>query len=242
MSNLVMGRAATSSACASSSDPGDERSGARQRNESSLHVIPPTRTAVQGTTLSASRSPECDDKVVELVRAGDVRTALERLMQRHSTAILRYCRRALSDSALADDILQQVFMQAFRDLPNFAHRSSLRTWLLGIARHRVLDAVKRRRRMQSRVESSGPIDLPDPQPSAIELLENARLQASLIACIAELEEPVRTCMLLRYQRGLSYEEISVICGDRPGTLQARVVRALRRLRGLARRHCGRSAG
>ena len=232
MSDLVMGHVAVSSGCESSSDPENEPSEPRQRDESSPPLTPSTPTAVQSTSLSARRSPECDDQVIELVRTGNVRTAVERLMQRHGTAVLRYCRTALSDSVLADDILQQVFMQAFRDLSKFDHRSSLRTWLLGIARHRVLDAAKRRRRIHSRVEATEPIDLPDPQPSAIELLDNARLHTALLTCIGQLEEPVRTCVLLRYQRGLSYEEMSVICGDRPGTLRARVVRALRRLRGL----------
>ena len=151
-------------------------------------------------------------------------------MQRHGNAVYRYCRAALNDAALADDVLQQVFLQAFRDLPRFAGRSTVRTWLLSIARHRVLDAAKQRRRTWARLELAAGPDLPDALPPVGEALDDARLRAALVACIAELDEPVRTAILLRYQQGLTYEEMAEICDERAGTLHARVTRALRQLR------------
>jgi RNA polymerase sigma-70 factor (ECF subfamily) len=161
---------------------------------------------------------------------GDTRAALHRLMQRHGRAVYRYCRIALGDAVLADDVHQQVFIEAFRDLPGFARRSSVRTWLLGIARHRVLDAAKCRRRARAHLDVDAGADLPDPGPSARDGLDAAELQAALVTCLAALGEPVRTAVLLRYQQGLTYEEMAEICGEKSGTLQARVSRALRKLR------------
>jgi RNA polymerase sigma-70 factor (ECF subfamily) len=111
----------------------------------------------------------------------------------------------------------------------------VRTWLLGIARHRVLDAAKRRRRVRSHLDDSGAAiasERPDPRPAPGEWLDEARLLSLLIECVHQLEEPARTSVLLRYQQGLSYEEMAEISGENPGTLQARVARALRRLRDL----------
>jgi RNA polymerase sigma-70 factor (ECF subfamily) len=179
--------------------------------------------------LAPARGRDPDADVLALV-GGDTRAALHRLMQRHGRAVYRYCRIALNDAVLADDIHQQVFIEAFRDLPGFAGRSTVRTWLFGIARHRVLDAAKRRRRARSRFQVAAGDDLPDPRPSPGEGLDDARRQATLVTCLAALDEPIRTAVLLRYQQGLTYEEMAEICGEKAGTLQARVSRALRKLR------------
>src|SRR5580765_5241502 len=103
-----------------------------------------------------------DSDVVALVANGDMTGAIRRLMQRHGTAVYRYCREALRDATLADDVQQQVFIEAFRDLRSFNGRSSLRTWVFAIARHRVLDAAKARRRAQSHVGANDPATVPDP--------------------------------------------------------------------------------
>jgi RNA polymerase sigma factor (sigma-70 family) len=178
----------------------------------------------------APRGREPDQDLVDMVALGQLRPAFERLMQRHGAAVYRYCLLEINDAALADDIHQQVFIEAFRDLPRFARRSTLRTWLLGIARHRVLDAAKRRRRARSHVPADSAAELPDPRPLPGERIDDARLRAALVRCIARLEEPARTAVLLRYQQAMSYEDMAVICDEKPGTLQARVARALDRLR------------
>jgi RNA polymerase sigma-70 factor (ECF subfamily) len=100
------------------------------------------------TTHETIRVNDPDRDVRGLVGAGDVRGALHHLMRRHGAAVYRYCREALRDGALADDVHQQVFIEAFRDLPRFEGRSTVRAWLLAIARNRVLDAVRARSRAQ----------------------------------------------------------------------------------------------
>lgn len=171
-----------------------------------------------------------DRDVLELVAAGDTAGALQRLMQRHGAAIYHYCRRALGDPVLADDVRQQVFMEAFRDLPKFCHRSSVRTWLYAIAHHRVLDAARARRRSEARVLEREPVALAtmgDPRPSPAEALE---LRRALEASLAALGDEERTTVLLRLQLGLSFQEIAQLCGASPGAHHARVMRALPQLR------------
>jgi RNA polymerase sigma-70 factor (ECF subfamily) len=179
--------------------------------------------------LAPARGRDPDADVLPLI-GHDTRGALHRLMQRHGRAVYRYCRTALGDAVLADDVHQQVFIEVFRDLPGFAGRSTLRTWLFGIARHRVLDAAKRRRRTRAHLDVTASADLPDPRSSPGEGLDDAQLQTALVSCLAALDEPIRAAVLLRYQQGLTYEEMAEICGEKAGTLQARVSRALRKLR------------
>src|SRR4030095_7994221 len=104
--------------------------------------------------LIVERTPDVDpdSDVLDQVANGDMTGALRRLMQRHGTSVFRYCREALRDRALAEDVHQQVFIAAFRDLPQCSGRSTVRTWLFAIARHRLLDAAKSRRRARSHVD------------------------------------------------------------------------------------------
>jgi RNA polymerase sigma-70 factor (ECF subfamily) len=177
--------------------------------------------------------PEAGDRdadVLQLLDAGDATAALRLLMSRHGTAVYRYCREALRDAALADDVHQQVFIEAHRDLAKFARRSSVRTWLFAIARHRVLDAAKSRRRAQAHVEPDDGADAVDPRPPPGDRIDDARLRTALAECLEKLGEHVRSALLLRYQQGFSFEDMAEVCSEKPGTLEARVRRALPTLR------------
>jgi RNA polymerase sigma-70 factor, ECF subfamily len=156
--------------------------------------------------------------------------ALELLIRRHGAAVYRFCRQQLRDAVLAEDLHQQIFSEACRDLTTFSGRSTLRTWLFAIARYRVLDAAKARRRARAYFEEDDMADAPDPTPQPGQRIDDARLFDALVECVSLLDEHTRTIVLLRYQQGFTFEEISEICKEKPGTLQARVTRALPRLR------------
>ncbi len=171
-----------------------------------------------------------DSDVVGLVANGDMTGALRRLMERHGTSVYRYCRDALRDATLADDVHQQVFIAVYHDLPKFSGRSTVRTWLFAIARNRVLDAVKSRRRTQSHIESANATGVPDLVPSAAERIDDQRLLEALVECLDKLRDDVRNVLLLRFQQGFTFEELAEIFSEKPGTLQAKVTRALPILR------------
>jgi RNA polymerase sigma-70 factor, ECF subfamily len=202
------------------------------------------RTAVDGPRAKLRADPvradDADRDIVALIeragagdrpergRAGG--TALELLLQRHGTAVYRFCRQQLHDPVLAEDVHQQIFSEAYRDLTTFSGRSTLRTWLFAIARNRVLDAAKARRRARAYFEEDDTADAPDPTPQPGQRIDDARLLEALVECVGNLDTHTRTIVLLRYQQGFTFEEISDICKEKPGTLQARVTRALPRLR------------
>jgi len=177
-----------------------------------------------------SQEVDPDTDLLVFIRNGDVAAAAARAMQRHGTSVYRYCRAALRDAVQADDVHQQVFLEAFRDLPRFAGRSTVRVWLFAIARHRVLDAAKRCRRAPHQLDEAAAQDVADPRPLPDELIDDARLYAALRSSLDELGDAARTAVLLRYQQGFSFEEMAAICHEKAGTLAARVTRALRRLR------------
>src|SRR5215510_2821117 len=76
----------------------------------------------------------------------DRRAALGELMDAYGKIVLGFCLRMLRDRELANDVMQQVFLEAYRDFDRFQGRSSPRTWLLAIANNRCLDALRSKRR------------------------------------------------------------------------------------------------
>lgn len=179
-----------------------------------------------------------DADVIELSRRGERDAALRMLMQRHGRAVYRYCREQLRDDARADDVQQNVFIAVHRDLPSFAQRSLMRTWLFAIARYRVRDNIKAHTRMQSHVEHDDTADIADSARSPAERLDDARLREALNACVGELPEDAREAVLLRFQQGFTFEEMAEICGEKAGTLQARVARAKAKLKACIQKRTG----
>jgi RNA polymerase sigma-70 factor (ECF subfamily) len=129
-------------------------------------------------------------------------------------------------------VLQQTFLEAYRDLQTFDGRSSFRTWLLGIATHRALDVVRRRRRDEKRTTSDDELRsiADEAAPDALACLDAPRLVHALEDCLRALPAEVRATVLMRFQQAMSYVEMARVSGDRPVTLHARVARALPVLR------------
>jgi RNA polymerase sigma-70 factor, ECF subfamily len=180
-------------------------------------------------TRKAQAAFEGDD-VDQAVASGDRQRALTLLMNRYGDQVYRYAVAMTGDGQLAEEVRQQVFVEAYRDLPGFAGRSPVRAWLFGIVRHRCLDATKASRRWSLRYKNES---LAEHEVDDVELgdqLDRQRTAQLLEDCLATLAPAAREAVLLRYHQELSYDEVAVLTGDRPGTLQQRVARALPVLR------------
>jgi len=126
---------------------------------------------------------------------------------------------ALVDPGVADDLTQETYLRAFRSLSTFAGRSTVRTWLLGIARRTCADhlrAVVRRRRLDARLAAQAWTDLPAPDPAH-------RLSTSDL--LSRLSEERRTAFVLTQVMGLSYAEAAEVEDVPVGTIRSRVARA-----------------
>ncbi|MBC7975469.1 MAG: RNA polymerase sigma factor [Myxococcales bacterium] len=179
---------------------------------------------------TAERSDEDDGDVRAALRAHDVRRALTILMNRYGDDVYRYAYAMTRSENLAEEVRQQVFVEAYRDLASFAGRASLHAWLFGIVRHRCLDAVKKHRRWTNRFKNEPPADEEPDEHEPERELDRGRLAKILAICLAKLAPAARDAVVLRYHQDLSYDEASAIAGDNAGTLQQRVARALPALR------------
>jgi RNA polymerase sigma-70 factor, ECF subfamily len=162
---------------------------------------------------------------------GDRRRALALLMVLYGKQVFSYCRQLLRDDALAEDILQTTFVQAFSDFRRYRGESSLRTWVHAIARHRCLDALKMRRREDSHLERPETLgDAETDGPSADDTLQQQGVGRHLAQCLGRLQERAREAVLLRFMQQMSYAEMASVLGERAATLQMRVARAMSGLR------------
>lgn len=180
------------------------------------------------------RPPAAPPDVLALMAQGDRKAAIAALLDAHGDAVFGYCVRILGDRTLAEDVAQQVFLEAYRDLARFQGRSSPIGWLRGIAGHRCKDALKSRKRREQRIQPDDgtALQVPDLAATPTEQLEHARLLVSLVECLRALSDEVRRSVLLRFRSGMTYDEMSDVLGAKPDALHARVSRALPVLR-----HC-----
>jgi RNA polymerase sigma-70 factor (ECF subfamily) len=186
--------------------------------------------AVRHDGDAAAQTGSDEDDIRTLLRAGDVRRALTLMMTRYGDEVYRFAYTMTHRHHLAEEVRQQVFVEVYRDLASFAGRASSRAWVLGITRHRCLDAAKKHQRWTHRFKNEPP---PDEEPDDHEPereLDRSRLTKILAICLAKLAPAARDAVVLRYHQELSYDEASAIAGDHAGTLQQRVARALPALR------------
>lgn len=186
----------------------------------------PVLVAVSATALDA------DDAAIhaDLAR-GAYRVALDRIDAAHGDALYRFIRSMMGRDDRADDLYQVTMIAAFRDLATFGGRSSVRTWLFGIARHRCLDALKLERRHDARFAATDEVpEIADAGPGPDRVLTDGELLAALEQCLGRLPAEVRMVLVLRFQEGFAYDDIARITRLRVETLRARVSRAMPVLR------------
>jgi RNA polymerase sigma factor (sigma-70 family) len=159
------------------------------------------------------------------------RATIEALINAHGDAVYGFCVRLLRTRERAEDVVQQVFLEAYRDLHRFAHQSSIRTWLFGIARHRCMDVIREQQRAKL-VESDehAVLHFVDPGAGPVEHLDRRRRIEMLEDCLKRLSPEARMTVLMRFQTDASYEELARMLAETAGALQVRVSRALPALR------------
>ncbi|WP_457015235.1 sigma-70 family RNA polymerase sigma factor [Geodermatophilus sp. SYSU D01186] len=143
------------------------------------------------------------------------------LVRATQSDVWRLCA-ALGDRQSADDLTQETYLRAFGALHRFEGRSSLRTWLLSIARRVCADAVRsRRRRRLSLVREDADLEALD-TPEATDRVGEGAVVHDLLARLAPDR---REAFVLTQLLGLPYAEAAEVAGCPVGTIRSRVARA-----------------
>jgi len=140
--------------------------------------------------------------------------------------------RIVRQSAFADEVVEDTYFQVWRQALRFdAQRGRAMTWLLGMARSRAIDALRREARF--RADRHGGDGLPEFEaelPSADALLDAAQGHAALHRALLDLQAQPRQLVALAFFRGLSHEEIASQTELPLGTVKSQIRRALSTLR------------
>jgi RNA polymerase sigma-70 factor (ECF subfamily) len=165
---------------------------------------------------------------VARVLAGDT-SLFEILMRRYNQRLFRVARSILADDAEAEDVMQDAYVRAFRDLASFRGEARFSTWLTRIACHEALARARKRRRLVP-ITGDGPPEPPAETRGPERELENRELQAVLREAVEVLPDPLRAVFCLREIEGLSTEETAEALGLTVENVRVRLHRAKRGLR------------
>ncbi len=179
----------------------------------------------------ASADDDADRLVLEHVAAGD-HGEIEILYERYGAMAFALASRITGDAALAEDVVQDAFIGAWRNAGRYEKgRGSVKTWLLSIVHHRAIDAIRRRRATAELPEPDGgptpePLTLPDLWPEVAGRLD----RDTVVAALLTLSDVQREALELGYFGGLTQQEIADRTGTPLGTVKSRMRLGLLSLR------------
>lgn len=188
-----------------------------------------------------SDAGETDERLIERYAGGDV-AAFDLLYRRHEMRIWRYLMRQVGNRATAEELMQEVWFAVARDAPRFQPRARFTTWLFTVARNRMLDAVRSRRRtlsLEALGYESGALlghlsTEPGVGPLAAAMVRDEH--GALAAALAQLPEEQRDAFLLQVEGELSIEEVAGVTRSSFETTKSRLRYARSKLRELLREH------
>jgi len=178
-----------------------------------------------GVLNTPPASTQDDAFLLALVQRGD-EAAMASLFDRYSKIVYSVALRVLRDPALAEDVLQEIFMQIWRKPESFtATRGSLGGWLAVVSRNRSIDVLRRKRPTDSvdDIVLASPYNLADEGERNI-MIEKARTAMHL------LPAEQRKTLEMAFFDGLTHAEIAEMTGDPLGTVKTRIRTALMSLR------------
>ena len=171
---------------------------------------------------TSSPADEADRAVLVRLADGEL-DALEELYDRYKTMAYSIAYRITNDPTLAEDVVQDAFLGAWRNAARYIEgRGSVKTWLLSIVHHRAIDTVRRRRPTTELPDVELPppsaLTLPDVWDEVVAVLDAATVQGAL----GVLSVVQREAIELAYFGGMTQQEIADRTGTPLGTVKSRM--------------------
>jgi len=171
---------------------------------------------------TSSPADEADRAALARIAGGEL-AALEYLYDRYKTMAYSIAYRITNDATLAEDVVQDAFLGAWRNAARYLEgRGSVKTWLLSIVHHRAIDAIRRRRPTTElpEIDAGLPeaLTLPDVWAEVSASLDSVTVREALV----ELSDVQREALELAYFGGLTQQEIAERTGTPLGTVKSRM--------------------
>jgi RNA polymerase sigma-70 factor (ECF subfamily) len=179
-----------------------------------------------------------DVLAVSKARSGDT-DAFRVLVERHSRSLFRLAFRMTGNQQDAEDVVQESFLRAYKQLAKFDERASFGTWLYRIAANCSLDLVRSRKRRnehlapapESAAEVEDPVvSLPSTAPNPERMALSSEVRERVALAMRDLSPTERTAFVLRHFEGMCMEEVGRVLECQPGAAKHSVFRAVQKLR------------
>jgi RNA polymerase sigma-70 factor (ECF subfamily) len=168
-----------------------------------------------------------DLALVTASRSGD-QGAMAVLYDRHSWIVYSVALRVLQDTGAAEDVLQDVFMQLWRNPGAFdATRGNMAGWLAVIARNRAIDALRRRPPVNDNDMEGVVVSV---EPDLASAADRSRAMDKVRGALQAMPTPQRSALEMAYFEGLTHSEIAGKTGEPLGTVKTRIRAGLLALR------------
>jgi RNA polymerase sigma-70 factor (ECF subfamily) len=185
--------------------------------------------------------PDTTDETLVARMAGGDQGALSSLYDRYRAVVFSFARRVLGDRAEAEEVLTDVFLQAWRGAAGFDRsRGSVAGWLITLCRSRAIDRLRARGRREATLEAlaregaagaaAGAPGDPEAARGPGEAAEITARRRRIAAALEGLSQPQRRAIELAYYGGLSQSEIAARLGEPLGTVKTRIQQGLMALR------------
>jgi len=172
-----------------------------------------------------------DETLIGQIASGD-KLAMRALFARHQTRVFRFLCGIVRDQSAAEDLLNDVFIDIWRQAGRFEGRSSVSTWMLAIARFKALSSLRRHR--EAAIDEETAAEIPDLADDPEVVAQKQDKGAILRACLAGLSPEHREIVDLVYYQEKSVEECAVIVDIPENTVKTRLFHARKRLAELAK--------
>jgi RNA polymerase sigma-70 factor (ECF subfamily) len=189
--------------------------------------IATTETRPAARPLRAPRKDtSSDEALIGRIAKGD-KTAIRILFARHQVRVYRFVVRMVGDPMVAEDLVNETFLEAWRQAARFEARSTVSTWLLAIARFKALSV--RRRRMLEEVDLEMAVGVVDPNDTPEMSMNRKDASEILRKCLNALPGFQAEVINLVYYHEKSIKEVSEIVGVPENTVKTRMFGARKRL-------------
>jgi RNA polymerase sigma-70 factor (ECF subfamily) len=181
------------------------------------------KPAVQGDTCN-------DERLIERIAQGD-QLAMRALFVRHRVKVYRFVLRLVGNPASAEDVLSEVFLEAWRHASRFTFRTTVPTWLLAIARRKAMSELRRRKDLELDADIAD--NLPDQSEDPEAAVQRKAGAQALQRALADLSPAHAEVLELVYYHGKSVKAVAVITGVPEATVKTRMFYARKRLADVA---------
>lgn len=187
--------------------------------------------------LRGAPVPEHDEAadrgLVERIARAD-EDAFRELFERHAGVATALARRVVRQPHLAEEIVQEAFLNLWRDPGGYrADRGSVRAWLLGMVHHRAVDLIRReeaQRRRADEMVAGARDELADHSDEVVEAVARPQERRTVRAALDHLPDEQREVLELMYFEGLTQTQVAERTRQPLGTVKSRALLAMRRLR------------